>query len=157
VELGGAIELHAAFRKESRTSLPSASAARRNSGKPDFPVELGGAIELHAAFRKESRNPLPSAMPRAGNSGTRISCGAWWCHRTACGFPVKKAAHHCPRLVPRAGNPGNAKKPFVVFSQGKPHLADFRGHSNCETALKTSAHSLFQLNFPTSRSHLCQK
>jgi hypothetical protein len=27
VELGGAIELHAAFRKESRTSLPSVSAA----------------------------------------------------------------------------------------------------------------------------------
>jgi hypothetical protein len=27
VELGGAIELHAAFREESRTSLPSVSAA----------------------------------------------------------------------------------------------------------------------------------
>jgi hypothetical protein len=33
VELDGAIELHAAFRKESRTSLPSVSAARRKSGK----------------------------------------------------------------------------------------------------------------------------
>jgi len=33
VELGGAIELHAAFREESRTSLPSVSAARRKSGK----------------------------------------------------------------------------------------------------------------------------
>jgi hypothetical protein len=33
VELGGAIELHAAFREESRTSLPSLSAARRKSGE----------------------------------------------------------------------------------------------------------------------------
>jgi hypothetical protein len=33
VELGGAIKLHAAFRKESRTSLPSVSAARSKSGK----------------------------------------------------------------------------------------------------------------------------
>jgi hypothetical protein len=33
VELGGAIELHAAFREESRTSLPSVSAARRKSGE----------------------------------------------------------------------------------------------------------------------------
>jgi len=33
VELVGAIELHAAFRKESRTSLPPVSAARRKSGK----------------------------------------------------------------------------------------------------------------------------
>jgi hypothetical protein len=33
VELDGAIDLHAAFREESRTSLPSASAAPRKSGK----------------------------------------------------------------------------------------------------------------------------
>jgi hypothetical protein len=33
VGLGGAIELHAAFREESRTSLPSVRAARRKSGK----------------------------------------------------------------------------------------------------------------------------
>jgi hypothetical protein len=33
VELGGAIELHAAFREESRTSLPSVNATRRKSGK----------------------------------------------------------------------------------------------------------------------------
>jgi hypothetical protein len=33
VELGGAIEQHAAFREESRTSLPSVSAARRKSAE----------------------------------------------------------------------------------------------------------------------------
>jgi hypothetical protein len=38
VELGGAIELHAAFRNESRTSLPSVSAARRKSGKAKKPL-----------------------------------------------------------------------------------------------------------------------
>jgi len=37
VELGGAIELHAAFREESRTSLPSAIAARRKSGGATTP------------------------------------------------------------------------------------------------------------------------
>jgi hypothetical protein len=37
VELGGAIELHAAFRKESRTSLPPVSAARRKSGEAEKP------------------------------------------------------------------------------------------------------------------------
>jgi hypothetical protein len=90
VELVGAIELHAAFRKESRTSWPSVSAARRKFGKPGFPVELVGAIELHAAFREESRTswPLVSAARRKF---------------------------------------GKAKKPFVVFSQGKPLLANFLG------------------------------
>jgi hypothetical protein len=33
VELGGVIELHAAFREESCTSLPSVGAARRKSGE----------------------------------------------------------------------------------------------------------------------------
>jgi hypothetical protein len=61
VGLGGAIELHAAFREESRTSLPSVGAARSKSGKPGFPVGLGGAIELHAALREESRTSLLSA------------------------------------------------------------------------------------------------
>jgi hypothetical protein len=41
VELGGAIELHAAFREESRTSLPSLGAACRKSG---------GATELFVVF-----------------------------------------------------------------------------------------------------------
>jgi hypothetical protein len=73
VELGGAIELHAAFREESRTSLPSVSAARRKSGKPGFPVELGGAIELHAAFREESRTSLPSVSAARRKSGGATS------------------------------------------------------------------------------------
>jgi hypothetical protein len=37
VELGGAIELDAAFREESRTSLPSVSAACRKSGEAASP------------------------------------------------------------------------------------------------------------------------
>jgi hypothetical protein len=53
VELGDALELHAAFREESRTSLPSMSAARRKSrgamspfvvfyqGKPRLAIFIG--------------------------------------------------------------------------------------------------------------------
>jgi hypothetical protein len=37
VELGGVIELHGAFPEESRTSLPSVSAAGRKSGKAKDP------------------------------------------------------------------------------------------------------------------------
>jgi hypothetical protein len=55
VELGGAIELHAAFREESRTSLPSVSAARRKSGK---------AKHLFVFSQKEN----PSSRPLSGNS-----------------------------------------------------------------------------------------
>jgi hypothetical protein len=35
---GGGIELHAAFREESRTSLPSVSATRRKSGGATSPI-----------------------------------------------------------------------------------------------------------------------
>jgi hypothetical protein len=38
VELGGAIELHAAFREESRTLFPSVSATGRKSGGATSPV-----------------------------------------------------------------------------------------------------------------------
>jgi hypothetical protein len=44
VRLGGAIELHAAFRKESRTSLPSVSAACRKSGKAKKAFRGPGAL-----------------------------------------------------------------------------------------------------------------
>jgi hypothetical protein len=51
-------------------------------------VDLGGATELHAAFREESRTSLPSA--------------------SAALQEIREA-----------------KELFVVFSQGKPHLAIF--------------------------------
>jgi hypothetical protein len=56
------------------------------------------ATELHAAFRKESRTSLLST--------------------SAALLEIREAIGH-----------------FVVFSQGKPHLAIFNSSSNCETAL----------------------
>ena len=74
MELGGGIELHAAVREESRTSLPSVSAARRKSG---------GAKDLFVVFsqgRRRPRNPLRASkcvLPRTLPGGRSISSKAW--------------------------------------------------------------------------------
>jgi hypothetical protein len=53
VKLGGAIELHAAFREESRTSLPSVSTARRKSGGATSPfVVFSQGKPLLATFMR---------------------------------------------------------------------------------------------------------
>jgi len=55
VELVGAIELHAAFREESRTSLPVVSAARRKSGE---------AIDLFVVFSQGKPHlAIPAGPP----------------------------------------------------------------------------------------------
>jgi hypothetical protein len=86
VDVVGTTELHATFRKESRTSLLSASAAMQEIREPGFPVDVVGTTELHATFREESRTSLLSAS--AAMQEIREATGL-----------------------------------FVVFSQGKPHLA----------------------------------
>jgi hypothetical protein len=48
---------------------------------------------------------------------------------------AKKAAHHFSQLVPLLQEIREANGLFVVFYQGKPLLAIFISHSNCETAL----------------------
>jgi hypothetical protein len=55
VELDGAIQLHAAFREESRTSLPSVSAARRKSGE---------ATDLFVVFLQEKLHLAIFSKPK---------------------------------------------------------------------------------------------
>jgi hypothetical protein len=55
VELDGAIKLHAAFNEQSRTSLPSVSAARRKSGK---------ATDLFVVFLQEKLHLAIFARPK---------------------------------------------------------------------------------------------
>jgi hypothetical protein len=53
VGFGGAIKLQAAFRKESRTSLRSVSAARSDPGEPLSAIPLFSAVRTQSILLRE--------------------------------------------------------------------------------------------------------
>jgi len=88
-------------------------------------VEICGATELHAAFREESRTsflPASAARQEIREPGFPVElCGATELHAA---FREESRTSFLPASAARQ-EIREAKAPFVVFFQGKPHLAIF--------------------------------